>query len=72
MDKTTILSSHIYEATYGSYALTFGIDFPTKNVFVEDNIIRFIILDKVGQDHINYLIPSYLKNAIALDLLIIK
>ena len=63
MDKTTILSSHIYEATYGSYALTFGIDFPTKNVFVEDNIIRFIIWDIAGQDHLKSLILSYLKNA---------
>ena len=72
MDKIAIQSYYKYESKYDSYGLTVWIDFPTKNFFVEDNIIRFILLDKVGQDHINYLIPSYLKNAIALDLLIIK
>ena len=60
--KTTILSRYKYEATDGIYAPTVGIDFLTKNVFLEDKTIRLIMWDTAGQERFKSLIPSYLKN----------
>ena len=61
--KTTILSRYKYEATDDNYAPTVGIDFLTKNVFLEDKTIRLIMWDTAGQERFKSLIPSYLKNA---------
>ena len=61
--KTTILSRYKYEATDDTYAPTVGIDFLTKNVFLEDKTIRLIMWDTAGQERFKSLIPSYLKNA---------
>ena len=61
--KTTILSRYKYETTDDSYAPTVGIDFLTKNVFLEDKTIRLIMWDTAGQERFKSLIPSYLKNA---------
>ena len=61
--KTTILSRYKYEATDDVYAPTVGIDFLTKNVFLEDKTIRLIMWDTAGQERFKSLIPSYLKNA---------
>ena len=63
MGKTTILSRYKYETTDDSYAPTVGIDFLTKNVFLEDKTIRLIMWDTAGQERFKSLIPSYLKNA---------
>ena len=61
--KTSILSKYKYEATDDTYAPTVGIDFLTKNVFLEDKTIRLIMWDTAGQERFKSLIPSYLKNA---------
>ena len=61
--KTTILSRYKYETTDDSYAPTVGIDFLTKNVYLEDKTIRLIMWDTAGQERFKSLIPSYLKNA---------
>ena len=61
--KTTILSRYKYETTDDMYAPTVGIDFLTKNVFLEDKTIRLIMWDTAGQERFKSLIPSYLKNA---------
>ena len=61
--KTSILSKYKYEATDDTYAPTVGIDFLTKNVFLEDKTIRLIMWDTAGQERFKALIPSYLKNA---------
>jgi len=61
--KTTILSRYKYETTDDNYAPTVGIDFLTKNVFLEDKTIRLILWDTAGQERFKSLIPSYLKNA---------
>ena len=61
--KTTILSRYKYETTDNTYAPTVGIDFLTKNVFLEDKTIRLIMWDTAGQERFKSLIPSYLKNA---------
>ena len=61
--KTTILSRYKYETTDDTYAPTVGIDFITKNVFLEDKTIRLIMWDTAGQERFKSLIPSYLKNA---------
>ena len=61
--KTSILSKYKYEATEDTYAPTVGIDFLTKNVFLEDKTIRLIMWDTAGQERFKSLIPSYLKNA---------
>lgn len=42
---------------------TVGIDFLTKNVFLEDKTIRLIMWDTAGQERFKSLIPSYLRNA---------
>ena len=61
--KTAILSRYKYETTDDSYSPTVGIDFLTKNVFLEDKTIRLIMWDTAGQERFKSLIPSYLKNA---------
>ena len=61
--KTAILSRYKYETTDDSYSPTVGIDFLTKNVFLEDKTIRLILWDTAGQERFKSLIPSYLKNA---------
>ena len=61
--KTTILSRYKYETTDDTYAPTVGIDFLTKNVFLEDKTLRLIMWDTAGQERFKSLIPSYLKNA---------
>ena len=61
--KTTILSRYKYETTDDSYAPTVGIDFLTKNVYLEDKSIRLIMWDTAGQERFKSLIPSYLKNS---------
>lgn len=45
-----------------------GIDFLTKNVFLEDKTIRLIMWDTAGQERFKSLIPSYLKNTHAIIL----
>ena len=61
--KTSILSRYKYEVIETAYAPTVGIDFLTKNVFLEDTTIRLIMWDTAGQERFKSLIPSYLKNA---------
>ena len=61
--KTSILSKYKYETIEENYAPTVGIDFLTKNVFLEDKTIRLIMWDTAGQERFKSLIPSYLKNA---------
>ena len=61
--KTSILSRYKYEVVETVYSPTVGIDFLTKNVFLEDKTIRLILWDTAGQERFKSLIPSYLKNA---------
>ena len=61
--KTTILSRYKYETIDNTYAPTVGIDFLTKNVFLEDKTIRLIMWDTAGEERFKSLIPSYLRNA---------
>lgn len=61
--KTSILSRYKYEAIEDIYSPTVGIDFLSKNVFLEDKTIRLIMWDTAGQERFKSLIPSYLKNA---------
>ena len=61
--KTSILSKYKYESLEEGYAPTVGIDFLTKDVFLEDKTIRLIMWDTAGQERFKSLIPSYLKNA---------
>ena len=61
--KTSILSRYKYEVVESVYSPTVGIDFLTKNVFLEDKTIRLIMWDTAGQERFKSLIPSYLKNA---------
>jgi Ras-related protein Rab-6A len=43
-----------------------GIDFLTKNVFLEDKTIRLVMWDTAGSERFKSLIPTYLKNAHAI------
>ena len=61
--KTSILSRYKYEVVESAYSPTVGIDFLTKNVFLEDKTVRLIMWDTAGQERFKSLIPSYLKNA---------
>lgn len=45
-----------------------GIDFLTKNVFLEDKTIRLIMWDTAGSERFKSLIPTYLRNAHAIIL----
>ena len=61
--KTSIISRYKYEVIESVYSATVGIDFITKDVFLEDKIIRLILWDTAGQERFRSLIPSYLRNA---------
>ena len=61
--KTSILSRYKYEVIETVYSPTVGIDFLTKNVFLEDKTVKLIMWDTAGQERFKSLIPSYLKNA---------
>ncbi len=45
-----------------------GIDFLTKNVFLEDKTVRLVMWDTAGSERFQSLIPSYLKNTQAIIL----
>ena len=61
--KTSILSRFRYGSFEPAYMPTLGIDFFSKNLFLEDKTIRLILWDTAGQERFRSLIPSYLKNA---------
>ena len=61
--KTSILSRYKQEVIETAYAPTVGIDFLTKNVFLEDKTVKLIMWYTAGQERFKSLIPSYLKNA---------
>ena len=61
--KTSILSRFRYGSFEPEYMPTLGIDFFSKNLFLEDKTIRLILWDTAGQERFRSLIPSYLKNA---------
>ena len=66
--KTSILNKFKYENTEEKYTPTIGIDFLTKNVYLEDKTIRLIMWDTAGSERFKSLIPSYIKNANAIIL----
>lgn len=66
--KTSILNKYKYENTDEKYTPTIGIDFLTKNVYLEDKTIRLIMWDTAGSERFKSLIPSYIKNANAIIL----
>lgn len=66
--KTSILNKFKYENTDEKYTPTIGIDFLTKNVYLEDKTIRLIMWDTAGSERFKSLIPSYIKNANAIIL----
>lgn len=66
--KTSILNKFKYENTDEKYTPTIGIDFLTKNVYLEDKTIRLIMWDTAGSERFKSLIPSYIKNANAVIL----
>lgn len=61
--KTSILSRFRYSTFESQYMPTLGIDFFSKNLYLEDKTIRLILWDTAGQERFRSLIPSYLKNA---------
>ena len=66
--KTSILNKFKYENLDEKYTPTIGIDFLTKNVYLEDKTIRLIMWDTAGSERFKSLIPSYIKNANAIIL----
>lgn len=66
--KTSILNKYKYENSEDKYTPTIGIDFLTKNVYLEDKTIRLIMWDTAGSERFKSLIPSYIKNANAIIL----
>lgn len=66
--KTSILNKYKWENSEDKYTPTIGIDFVTKNVYLEDKTIRLIMWDTAGSERFKSLIPSYIKNANAIIL----
>ena len=66
--KTSILNKFKYENSEDKYTPTIGIDFITKNVYLEEKTIRLIMWDTAGSERFKSLIPSYIKNANAIIL----
>lgn len=66
--KTSILNKYKYENSDDKYTPTIGIDFITKNVYLEEKTIRLIMWDTAGSERFKSLIPTYIKNANAIIL----
>lgn len=60
--KTSILTRFMYDTFTPQYKVTVGIDFVSKNIYLEDRCIRLQLWDTAGQERFKSLIPSYIRD----------
>lgn len=64
--KSSIISSFLFGSSSAEYEETIGVDFFSKNVFLEKLMVRMQIWDLSGHERFRELIPSYIRDAQAL------
>ncbi|KAI8892933.1 ras family-domain-containing protein [Globomyces pollinis-pini] len=61
--KTSIMTRFLYGTFDSTYQATIGIDFFSKNMYMEDRTIRLQLWDTAGQERFRSLIPSYIRDS---------
>ncbi|KAJ3272843.1 Ras- protein Rab6 [Terramyces sp. JEL0728] len=61
--KTAIISRFLYDKFDDKYQATIGIDFLSKNMYMDDKTIRLQLWDTAGQERFRSLIPSYIRDS---------
>jgi Ras-related protein Rab-6A len=63
--KTSIITRFMYDSFEPTYNVTIGIDFASKNVYLEDRVVRLQLWDTAGQERFRSLIPLYTRDSAA-------
>ena len=63
--KTSLITRFKHGSFDGQYQATIGVDFMSKTVFVGGTSVRLQLWDSAGQDRFTSLIPSYLRDSLA-------
>ncbi|KAL0488625.1 Ras-related protein Rab [Acrasis kona] len=61
--KTSIITRFMYDTFDTTYQATIGIDFLSKNLYLEGNVVRLQLWDTAGQERFRSLIPSYIRDS---------
>jgi len=61
--KTSFISRFVLDSFSTTYSATVGIDFLSKSVQIDDQVVRLQIWDTAGQEKFRSLIPSYIRDA---------
>ena len=61
--KSSILNRFYQDKFEPDYQATIGLDFHSKNVNINGNIVRLLLYDTAGQEKFKSLIPMYIRDA---------
>merc|ERR1712157_79965 len=61
--KTCIINRFVYDSFDKNYQATWGIDFLSKTMYLEDRTVRLQLWDTAGQERFRSLIPSYIRDS---------
>uniref|UniRef100_A0A2R9APC1 RAB41, member RAS onco family n=1 Tax=Pan paniscus TaxID=9597 RepID=A0A2R9APC1_PANPA len=61
--KTSIISRFMYNSFGCACQATVGIDFLSKTMYLEDQIVQLQLWDTAGQERFHSLIPSYIRDS---------
>ncbi|XP_035144108.1 ras-related protein Rab-41 isoform X1 [Callithrix jacchus] len=63
LGKTSIITRFMYDSFGCTFQATVGIDFLSKNMYLEDRIVQLQLWDTAGQERFHSLIPSYIRGS---------
>lgn len=63
--KTSVITRFMYDSFESTYNVTIGIDFASKNLYLDDRVVRLQVWDTAGQERFRSLIPLYTRDAAA-------
>uniref|UniRef100_A0A2K5ZJ58 RAB41, member RAS onco family n=1 Tax=Mandrillus leucophaeus TaxID=9568 RepID=A0A2K5ZJ58_MANLE len=61
--KTSVITRFMYNSFGCACQATVGIDFLSKTMYLEDQIVQLQLWDTAGQEHFHSLIPSYIRDS---------
>ena len=61
--KSSILNRFYQDKFEPDYQATIGLDFHSKNVEINNNVVRLLLYDTAGQEKFKSLIPMYIRDA---------
>ncbi|XP_008562884.1 PREDICTED: uncharacterized protein LOC103583308, partial [Galeopterus variegatus] len=65
--KTSLITRFMYDSFDNTYQATIGTDFLSKTMYLEDRTIRQQLWDTAGQERFRSLIPSYIRDSAAAE-----